>query len=306
MSALAGIFAKGGHHYRPVPDQIDRLPKGLRHAATVAYRAVMKRLADGQLDESATDNRLGEEMGWSDSLIQKGLNALDRQMEKLGLPPLIERKSGIGMAGRRQIIPAKLAGSRAEPTDPPPAPPPVDGNRKDTTTEAPSSSSPQTTPEKTEPTRDVPTPELVDRACRLILEATPEWVAAMVAAFNADWFARALDVAERRNKRPGNAPVTKRRFVHRTLLNWQAEGGPPAEPKATPTPTPRSTPTATQEPPRRLTPAEVAELVRQCREEDRVIRNLARVQIRSALREGLIDPEVIAIIPADIAEPRAP
>jgi hypothetical protein len=131
MSALDAIFAKGGQPYRPVPDQIDQLPKRLRHAATVAWRAIMKRLARDELDESATDRRLGEEVGWSDSLIQKGLNALDRQMEKIGLKPLIERHRGIGMAGRRQIIPAKLAGSRKRATDDPEGSDPVSEAKDD-------------------------------------------------------------------------------------------------------------------------------------------------------------------------------
>lgn len=86
MTTLGALFRPGGLPYRTIPDAIDRLGKDLQHAATVAWKAIMRRLRDGRLDETATDAALGEEAGWSDSLIQKGLHALDRGMEALEPP----------------------------------------------------------------------------------------------------------------------------------------------------------------------------------------------------------------------------
>lgn len=165
MSAMDGVFQKGGFHYRTIPDAIALLPRGLQHAATVAMKCVLRLKARGKLDETATDaelaresGRMAEELaaeygvdyegvrGWSPSLVQKGLHALDVELRKLGIP-LIGRESGLGMHGRRQITIRPLAGREKKPetadapgaVGPPPAPPPED--RRDTTTDGGASSS---------------------------------------------------------------------------------------------------------------------------------------------------------------------
>ena len=173
MSTLAGLFQRGGHPYRTVPDLIALLPRGRQHAATVAMRCALRLKAKGKLDETATDKELARESermaqeagkdyegrrGWSPSLIQKGLHALHVELGKLGVP-LIGRKSGIGMAGRRLITIEPLAGREPPPSAPaaapPPAPPPVDS--ADTTTDWPASSSSQAPPIGTGPDRTDPT-----------------------------------------------------------------------------------------------------------------------------------------------------
>jgi hypothetical protein len=161
MSALAGIFQKGGYHYRTIPDVIALLPKGMQHAADVAMKCVLWLKARGKLDETATDKELAnvsEQMareaaeekgvdyqgdrGWSPSLMQKGLHAVDVELRKIGVPPLVQRKSGIGMRGRRQITVMPLAGKEKgekaadDPpaAGPPPAPPPEKEKTGETTT----------------------------------------------------------------------------------------------------------------------------------------------------------------------------
>lgn len=217
MSA-ADIFAPGGLTWRAIPDAIDRMAKGVQHRATVAWKAVMRRLRDGTLDGSATDIELGEEAGWSPSLMQAGLHELD----KAGL---IERKSGIGMHGRRQIIPKLLAGRGTARSDPspgtPPAPPPED--RGDTTTDAgsPSSSSPVGPgPEASMPAID---PALIVRARALLPRVKVGKVVDAILVHGADRVARALAAAEEHGRKPGNTPVSSWGFIIRTLERMKRE-----------------------------------------------------------------------------------
>ena len=160
---LAGLFQPGGFTYRTIADVIALLPRGMQHAGTIAAKCVLRLHARGELDETATDaelaresERMAEELaaehgvdldgnrGWSASLIQKGLHAIHVELGKLGVP-LIDRLSGIGMHGRRQIVIKPLAGrgtprTEAQATGPPPAPPP-EKKSETATTGAGSSSS---------------------------------------------------------------------------------------------------------------------------------------------------------------------
>src|SRR5262249_17245755 len=89
--------------------------------------------------------------------------------------------------------------------------------------------------------REVPTPELIDRACRLIPNgATAERVAHVVAVYTAEWVELALDDAEEWNRKAplkGVSPGQGWGFVLDRLKRWQEEGGAPPK-KAGPDPAP--------------------------------------------------------------------
>ena len=307
MSTLGALFQRGGQTYRTVPDLIDRLPKGLQHRATVAWKAIMRRLARGELDERATTRAMAEESGWSESLIQSGLHALDVVLRDMGLTPLIER---IRAHGRRTIVPAPLAarGTAGPAADgPPPGPPPEE--REDTTTDAASTSSPQSTPEPPEMAGDYPPAELIDRACKLIPKATRGRVIDAAAVYGSEWVSRALDVVETRNRKPGNKRVESWGFVLSTLANWRKEGGPPPEvPPASPATATPATRRADEEPPRPLTAIELADLVEVCKSPVPRVARFSREQLRKAVADGAIPAELVATIPAELLEPdpRAP
>lgn len=300
MSAMGALFQPGGLTYRTVPDAIDLLPKGVQQAATVAQKAVMRRLAEGKLDETATDRALAEESGWSPSLIQKGLHAMEVLARQMGLAPLVKR---VRAHGRRTIIPSPLAG-RGTRLETPPAPPPSD--RRDTSTEPDRSTSSPFPHFGGEPAPEAP-PELVGRACDLIPEATPTWVAAMVRDFPADWFSRALDQVEARNRKPGNKPVAKRRYVEVTLEGYRSKGGPPKQVAPTPAPAPARVPTgpslrAVVEAPREpFTAEEVAVFVEQWRRGPVAsLKTIARTNLRAAVEGGRVAPELVATIPPEM------
>jgi hypothetical protein len=241
-------FKKGGDTYRMVPDGIDRLPKGLQNRAIQGYRCIMRFLARRELDPmSATNPAMADEAGWSLSFMKDAFRILAEPYElvddpeaeggvrKVPLPPFIIRDR---QRGRRQFLPGKgltLKGSSPAPADPLCTPPPEKREDQETTTTGGRPSSfPEIAPDGTEGRREAPAPELVDRACKLIPEATPEWVAAMVAVFPSEWFSQALDEVEERNRKPGNRPVYRRRFVTIKLESWAAGGGPPRRVKAAP------------------------------------------------------------------------
>jgi hypothetical protein len=235
---------KGGDTYRMVPDGIQRLPKGLRNRATEGYKCIMRFLARGELDPmNATNPAMAAEAGWSLSFMKDAFRILaepyelvetERGVEKIPLPAFIIRDP---QRGRRQFLPG--IGLAKKGTSPAPAPlctPPPEKreDQETTTTGGGPSSSPEIAPDGTGGRRETPAPELVDRTCRLIPEATPEWVAAMVAVFPSEWFSQALDEVEDRNRKPGNRPVYRRRFVTIKLESWAAQGGPPRRVKAAP------------------------------------------------------------------------
>jgi hypothetical protein len=211
--------------WRKVPDAIDRLPHGEQHAATVAYKALRRRERDGTLDETATDERLGEEAGWSASLVQKGLHALDVLLGKLGLA-LIGRESGIGMHGRRQITFKPLAGEAGSKGD-------DDAASIVVSPQSPGGGAgggPAADP------AEYPSEDLISRACRLVPKATRGRVVDAVGTYGSEWLTRALDRVEQRNKTSGNKPVRSWGFVLSTLANWKNEGGPPPEDSPPPPP----------------------------------------------------------------------
>jgi hypothetical protein len=335
MSALAGLFVPGGHHYRTVADLIALLPRGMQHAATVAVRCVLRYQARNELEklkptdedfaaesermarEEAEENGIDYEgrRGYGPDFMQKGFKAIHIELGKLGVP-LINRRSGIGMHGRRviEVLPV-LAGKKkrlAEPAaaGPPPGPPPGDRrDRRDTTTDAGSSSSLGSAPEETEAAREIASPELIARACKLVPKATPGRVIDAVARYGSVWLARVLDRVEERNRKPGNTPVRSWGFVLNTLANWKKEGGPPpADPapaKATAHPGRRA---AEEPPPAPMTAEELAELLELCRAGQRDVIKFSRNQLRKAVASGSVPAELVATIPAELLEPdpRAP
>ena len=155
MSALSGLFVKGGHEWRPIAEVIALLPRGTQHAATVAMqcalrfelRSELKQLKPTDEDFADESERMAREQaekhgidyegrrGYGPDFMQKGLHAIDVLLRALGLP-LIDRKSGIGMHGRRviEVLPV-LRGKKDKEgaegraaddpaADPPPGPPP--------------------------------------------------------------------------------------------------------------------------------------------------------------------------------------
>jgi hypothetical protein len=180
--------------------------------------------------------------------------------------------------------------------------PPPDPERRDTTTEGPSSSSPGPAPPGADGLRERPPAEVVDRACRLIPEATPDWVGAMVAVYGSDWFSRALDRAEEVNRTPGRKKVYRRRFIHRTLENWREEGGPPRRPDPPPAASARPAVVAPkEETPRPLTAEDVANLVGGCAGLGKFA-EVCRKHLREHLRAGLIPPDLVVAIPPHLRE----
>lgn len=307
MSALAGLFRPGGFTYRTVPDLIDLLPKGMQHAATVAWKCCMRFLARGELDERATDLKMAEDSGWSASLIQKGLHALDTVLPGLdaatpdGARPeaLIERRRA---HGRRTIVPKPLAGRGTPLSVPilaPPAPPlPEKRERETATTDAGPSSSLESTAEKTG-SGEYPSPELIDRALKLVPKATVGRVVDAVATYGSEWLARVLDRIEQRNAKPGNRRVESWGFVLTTLGNWKKEGGPP--PVAPPLTAPvRPAPVASPEAPQRLTAGELADLVAGCQTGPPAAVKLNRIALRRAVESGDVPPELVATIPPEL------
>jgi hypothetical protein len=312
MSSLAGLpdlFQRGGFTYRTVPDFIDRLPKGLQNAATVVWKCCMRFLASRELDERATDFRFAEDTGWSQSLIQKGLHTLEHPFEivetkegpeRRELPPLIERQRA---HGRRTIIPKPLAGRGTPLVEPSPPAPPLREIQETATTGGPSSSSPVSIPKEVEGPKPTAPPELVARACKLVPEATPDWVDAMVAVYTPEWFERALDQVEERNRKPHAKPVRKRKFVMDILEAWKVEGGPPRKIEAATVPLRPSLARAVEEPEPPFAADQVAELVAACRQAERIPARMARVQLRVAVAKGLIAPELVAtMIPPELLE----
>jgi hypothetical protein len=301
MSSLAGHFKPGGFTYRTVPDVIDGLPKGLQHAATVVYRCIMRFLARGELDHRATDKAMADDCGWSESFVQKGLHALHVVLGEMGTPAIDRERAH----GRRTIIPAPLAGRGTAGPVPdaasPPRTPPEE--RRDTTTGGASSSPPRIAPEDPGSRIGAIDPALVERACRLVPLATPGRVAEVVAKYGAEWVSRALDVVEKRNRKPGNKRVESWGFVLRTLKNWDKEGGPPPDPAPTPTPTAPARKAAEGGPPHPLTAAEVADLVFACQSGPPSVTQRFRARLQLAVEEGSIPPELVATIPPELLPP---
>jgi hypothetical protein len=314
---MADWFKAGGAKYRTVPDQIDRLPRGKRHRATEAFKCVMRFVASGELDPlRATNPAMAAEAGWSETFMKDGLRLLaepyelvetERGVERIPLPPLIVRER---QQGRRMILPG--IGLAKGGTSPAPDPPstPLGEIQETTTTGEASSSSPQRPAEETAPAGEVPAAELaglVARARELLNGVTPELVAFDVADHGADRFSEGLEIMARRNRKPGKARKGYDYF-RGILRTRKAEGYPPL-PAPEPSAVPQAAPARVKAVPSLLSAEAVAELVEACRTAPSpAIAKIARANLRAALADGSIDPEIAATIPADLLEPdpRAP
>ena len=250
---------------------------------------------------------IGAETGVSERNVQRVLYALDVALGKLGIA-IIRR---IRSHGRRLIEFIRgVAAKGSTPSVSVPPAPPIKTSEKtsETTTTREPSSSPDSDGEKTGEGREIASPELIDRACNLIPEATPGKVADAVAVYGADWVSRALGIVEKRNAKSGKLPVKSWGFVLRILGEWKRlDGPPPPKPTAPPIPARAKVEPPKEETPYRLTAEEVAELVRRCqssRPSD--IPAMAGVQLRQALAEGGIPAELVATIPAELVNPPKP
>jgi hypothetical protein len=310
--SYASVFKPGGDAYRVWSEVIDKLANGLQNAARKVFGCIVRKELDGKLDtEKPTDDDIGRECGIAPRTVQKALHALDTDVREVNDGrPLINRESGLGCHGRRTItLTVGLAKSRddRQPAGGPPPQTPLEEKTKNTTTEGGASSSPEKGPQKAPEPTDPALAALIDRACKLIPEATPGKVLDAVSVYGADWVSRALDVAEQRPRRKtGNKPVYSWGFILSTLKNWRREGGPPpvAAPKLPPPARPAAEPPA---PPAQLLPEELAALVERTREGPAALRNLAASQIRRAVHDGSVPPELMASIPAEIlAGPEVP
>ena len=161
--------------------------------------------------------------------------------------------------------------------------------------------------EKTEQVRPIAPPELVDRACRLVPEATPGKVADAVAVYGVDRVRKALDRVEKRNAHWGNKPVKSWGFVLNTLKNWERESSVPADdpPPVAPPARVKAEPVK-EEPLLEATAKSVADLVELCQASDRNVSGFARSQLRKALERGEIPAELLVGIPEELREPTKP
>jgi hypothetical protein len=310
-AASNSLFRPGGDGYTILPDPAfdllePLLPKPLRKAIMNALPRVVRFLVKlaqaGELDERVTDQRIARAAGISDRMVQYVLWALDVVMRTIGLPIINRTPSH----GRRfiEFVRGFVARGSA-PASVPPLHPPEEIPGTTTTREA--SSSLGSGEQKTGEAREIAPPELVDRACRLVPEATPGKVADAVAVHSADWVNQALDRVVKRNSKPGNKPVESWGFVLRILENWKRlDGPPPPKPTALPNQARPKAEPPKAEPPQRLMPAELAELLAKCRSGNRTESSFARVTLRKALDEGAIPAELVATIPAELVNPPKP
>ena len=92
-----------------------------------------------------------------------------------------------------------------------------------------------------------------------------------------------------------------------TLKNWAREGGPgPQDPPSAPAPVKAKVEPPKEEPPPRLMPSEVAELVARCQSRKPVESRFARIELAKALAKGAIAAELVATIPAELVHPPKP
>jgi hypothetical protein len=308
MSAAALFVPGAASRWDPLPEQIKALPRRQRVVAAEIWWAVLDHLERG-LDattEAITDAVLSQHSGWSRSFVQRGLWVLEH------VAMVIER---VRLHGRRIItIIARLWGRRGDrpagspPGSPsaPPQTPPEHFEQKTTKDRGGSSSSSEKLPEKTpEPEPDDPAiADLFRRARALVPDVTPGRIAAAVRIYGADWVRRALDAAEEWNRTcrsRGKNPVKKWRWFTGTMENWREEGGPPPAPeKPTPQPAAPRPSVEPAAPPSKLLPEQLAEMLRQWGQGDRTVRGIMARQIRGVVHDGLVAPELIAAIPAEI------
>lgn len=307
---LKGMFRPDGFPYFMVPEEIAQLPSYWRTAAMEVWTILVKYVHEwGELDDRLITRRIAEEIESSprkidgeiiprhrcESFVLKGLYALQEKAKVITRVRKHGRRFIVflgGLLGQERPAPVPK-GER--PSSSPSTP---SEDLRNTSTRGGSSSSLGSVREGEEKPGEVPSAELVARACELIPEATPDWVAAMVAVYTSEWFGRALDQVEERNRKPHSNPVRKRKFVMDILAGWTKEGGPPRklELPAAPPAAPRRTP-AEPEPAHQLTAEELAELIGPARAPSG---EWARRAIRTALRDGGIAPDLAATIPPEL------
>jgi hypothetical protein len=313
MAIAAGIFRPGGDFYTTFPDLVLELhkilPELLPKSEVVAslnatFRIIgflVQKARAGELNELVTDKVIAAETGVSERNVQRALYVLDVVLRKIG-KPIIDR---MRTHGRRIISFVRGFAARGQT-----APPCTPLKTSETTTTSEPSSSLDFQEEKPPKLGVIIPPGMIDRAFRLIPKVTEGRVIDAVSVYGADWVSRALDVVEKRNSKSGMQRVRSWGFVLNTLKNWKREGSaPPVDPPPTPPPVKAKTEPAPEEPPHRLMPAEVAELLARCQSGNRIESNFARIQLRQALAVDIIPAELVATIPAELkgpTKPRAP
>jgi hypothetical protein len=168
-----------------------------------------------------TSAEMASLLGRSISFVQKGLAIL----EKAGIIDRIRRH------GRRFIEWCKgLRGGKAPPSTPPKK------DIRDTTTREPSSSSLESTPEKTGEPDPAEVDALYQRARQVLDGVSRGDILAAIRRFSAEWVRKTLDFMAKRNAKPGNARKGWG-YALGILLNREAKGDWPEDaPKAAPTP----------------------------------------------------------------------
>lgn len=232
-------FKSGGDPYFAIPvDVINKLPTFWRTAAMEVAGAIMILAREGNFHPTAAEiaARLpsdcrqpkGSPPGHrSISFVQKGLHALDVLLRLLRRT---RRRGRRYLDWIKGLVPRNEA--RAARPEDPPAPP--SGGKKeelrDTTTREPSSSSSISTPEGTGEPDPAGLDALYRRARELVDGVSRGDVRAAILRFTAEWVGKALDVMERRNRKPGNARKPWG-YVLGILLNRQEKGDWPDDPK---------------------------------------------------------------------------
>jgi hypothetical protein len=293
-----------------LPQEIKALPRRLRVIAQEVWWAILDLLEKGQAatTEAVTDAVLAAHSGWSRSYVQHGLWILEYVAKVIKRTRRHGRriiKILVQLWGRRDRQPRRVAVAMAGNRDGAashPAPPhtPPEKKKEKTTTKTAQSSSHEETRKKTPGPDDPAIASLINRACGLVLEATPGQVATAIDEFTAEWVSLALDRVEKRNRTPGKKPVTSWGFVLGILRNRRREGWTPPEPKpVTQQPTAPKAPAEPSAPPRLLTAEDVAGLVATGHESGHLGR-IARVYLREAIHAGGIPADLMGMIPAEI------
>jgi hypothetical protein len=307
-------FRPGGDFYSQIPDVVWTLEPTYHRPVALVCRIIINADKRGELAGNRAElltneeirRRIQAETGrrYSLTFIKKGLYGLSRVLGAKGLA-VIERVRrhgrriitllrGLRRSGEKQPGPGEPIVSRP--------PPPEENNDDTTTTGGPSSSSLQTSPEETEGPDPAVVDALYDRARRLVDDVSRGDVRDAVSVFTAEWVGKALDVVERRNRKPGNVRKPWG-YVTGILWNRRKKGDWPDDPRPAPkAPAPRVQ-AAEDEPPRRLTAEELADLLAKCEEGDRFTKKAYRASLRLAVRDGVVPPELLATIPAELLEP---
>lgn len=293
---LKGLFRKDGVPYDMTPGPIKQLPDFYRAAATEVWWVLMEVINErGELDEWLITSRIaartkpGQDDERSLSFVYKGLYALEK------LAGMILR---IRQHGRRVIRIAKgLLGwdrTKEKKNDNDALVVVVSSDPSEGVQGAPAAS----------PAADPPSDQveaLLKRARELVDGTSAGAIGDAVTVFTAEWVGKALDVVEKRNRKPGNVRKDWG-YVLGILRNWRAKGGPPDDPApGRPPAAPTEAAGGSQDGRKAPWSAEdLAGVLGQCREGPQPFRKIARANLREAIEEGLISPELVATIPPEL------